>query len=207
MKTVLIYSVNTLAIVLTVIVALLLIALVIPVTAELFCDRNGFTARLRVLGLRLKIWLEMAKKKKKTEASDEETAGEKKRRFSLQTVRELLAPGAKAAAYILKRLRVYDIEATLIADGKDPAGTAIAAGRTWAVFGVFAATLKNVVKTAEFTHVDVIPDFDGTHAGEEKGSCKIRACAGIIVAAAIVFLKRYGKQKAQRANGKKEAVQ
>ncbi len=193
--------------------ALLILALFVPVSIIPRYGEGRFTVRLRLLGLTVSLYdsegprKQRRKKPKKTAQEPEvihaeEPVEKAAKKIDWATVRGMLNPARGALGIILRGLRVRDLQIRLIAGGRDAAEVGKNTGRWWEVIGGGLALL-NQIWYVRVDELNVVPDFLGEHKGEEALSVRITGMAATFVAAGVVFLARYIRHKRNTAKAQR----
>lgn len=103
----------------------------------------------------------------------------------------LIQPLTKAAAHLLKGIRINNFHAVIPVTDGDPARLAISYGRIQAIGGAMLAFLQNVF-IIDVKEYRVIPDFDRRFADERYVHFELRAALVRYLTALFIFTKRLG---------------
>lgn len=188
---------KVLGVVLLALLALLLLAMFLPLHLSLRYEGDAFTAEGGVWFLRFRLWPRPPKKEKKKtsqkpEPSKEEKAPKAKKKkpkpqITAAFVREMLDSLGWMMRRILAGLHIGEVRLCWPVQGEDAAATAIRYGQVSAAACGIQAALENILRL-EYKEFCILPDFDGSLAGEKHFSCKITARLYIIVVIAIYAL-------------------
>lgn len=111
------------------------------------------------------------KAKKKTDKKEKKDGGEAgkekpKRKRSIGDILSLVAEAGGVVLRLVKRIRIEELRATVVAAGPDAAAAAITYGRIWAGVGTLHALLDNLVTLKRFD-VDVGLDYESKKISAE----------------------------------------
>lgn len=183
--------------VLLALLALLLLALFLPLRLSLCYEEGSFTAEGGVWFLHFRLWPRPPKKEKKKpskkpEPSKEESAPKaKKKKLKPEITAAFLQEMLESLSWMMRRilagLHVGDIRLCWPVQGEDAAATALRYGQISAAACGIQATLENILRL-EYKEFRILPDFDGSLAGEKHFSCKITARLYIIAVIAVYAL-------------------
>ena len=189
------------------IVALVLVALIIPVTLEIAYKNKKLRIAARYLFLRFKIYGYKEKTAEKKAVDDkkknieEDVKDKDKKRLDFALIKRLLEPGWKSAWALLKRLKIRDVRVVIVAKGRDAAAVGTNAGRAWAALGAGMDIVNSIWKRVDYKEITVLPDFAGELDGDEKYSCKISSIPVIILVIGLDFLVKYNRITGEQADG------
>ncbi|MEG0751319.1 MAG: DUF2953 domain-containing protein [Oscillospiraceae bacterium] len=206
---ILLETLKILGIILLSLLALVIAALFLRITARICYEKDVLTVRVGALGLRFKIFdsstPEKVKNKKPKipdtpdEREQQEIRAKKHVIPDLDTICALLGAGAGSAAHILRRIRIRHVMIVFVAFAGDPCATGMLTGAIWQSLGSFITSLALVCHDITYDELVVIPDFMGEHEGEERFGCELSAKPVIALAAGIILLFRYLKFKSRQA--------
>lgn len=206
--------------VLAALLALVVFALFVPVTAELEYAGGRFWVWVRVLAVRVRVYPPKEKQpakasKRERRAHNEESpsapgvdspppqagagggpsaqAAKPRRKLELGRLLEIASTAGGAARRILAGLRVRHIRVYWPVQGRDAADTAILYGRVCGGISGALGVLNNLLRL-EFDELRPEADFTGEHQGQEHFSCKITGQLFIMVSAALYALWRLKRQ-------------
>lgn len=198
---------------------LLLIALVLPVGAQIVWEKGALTVYARAAFVRLRVY-PFAERKKKAKpgkkrpvrpkqppqqsAAEDKTgggaspkpAGAKPAReppirleFTLNTIRALASTAGGLIRRVLRGIRVHEVTLRLPVHGQDAADTALRYGRINALLHTTLAAVSNLMRV-ECKQLALAADFTDEYKGQEYFSCKITTRLIIMVTAGIWALYR-----------------
>lgn len=197
------------------VLALAVLALFIPVGAQLTYEKGSLTVDARAAFFKLRVFpfkkREKAKKKKKPSpkkkkpaapaekptGAPEQAKPEKKPagglpfrlEFTLETIRALAEAATGLIRRVLRGIRLHDICLRWPIHGPDAAETALRYGRANALLHTTFAALSNLMRV-EVKEAALTPDFTDDAKGTEYFSCKITTRLFIMVTAGIWALWR-----------------
>lgn len=187
--------------------ALLVLVLVLPAMLVVRYAEGELTVKLQVLFVRLTVFpmkerpakpKKEKRRKKHTEEKEEEKT-RKKRSVSdwIELIKRIAASAGAGLRFLLRRLRIRDVQLVLPVYGGDASETALSAGRVQALIGSTRAVLENLLNI-RFTRLVVIPDFLDAYGERLTFSCKVLAAPVIMLAAGIVALRRFLRSRPRR---------
>lgn len=202
--------------VLFVFLGLLVLLLLVPVVVYADYRGGAFTLKVRVLFVKLTL-LPMKKKTPAQQAKQQRKAEQKKQRQEakkdkkpegekaaekkppkpprsvsewIELIKRLASSGSVAVRFILRNLYVRGVELVLPVHAEDAGDTAIETGKMQALVGGARAVLQNAMHI-QYKRLVILPDFTGMMQQELTFACKVLASPVIMIAAAIVGLRRY----------------
>ena len=199
--------------------AIIAVLLFVPVAVWLDYSNGGFSVRVGMLGIRIKVWPQKplteeqkhkkeqksaakkaAKEAKKAEQKqqDEQNAAKKKKEHKAKVTLDVICRMVSAAGRLLRgvfgALRVRNIRLRLPVSGKDAADTAVQFGKMQAYLGTTVGFL-NQFFWLDIKEMHLDPDFTGALKDTEHFSCQITAQLIIMVVAAAAFVYTLFKEK------------
>lgn len=183
--------------------ALVAVLLLVPLAAELTYDAGGFRARVRILGIPVRVYplpafvqrlLDRKKRKPAPEAEKPPQPAKPKKKLTLSDLVELVSTAGGAMRLVLRGLWVYGIRAVVYVHKDDAAATAIACGQTQAGIHSGIAVLRNFLHL-HFRQLQVFADYDGSRADDGTFSCGIAAVPVVLLIAALWALARLSREK------------
>ena len=215
---VLLLALKVLGWVLLALLALLVLALLLPVGLILEVDYDRFTAKVRAFGLTFRLYPRKPRKEKKRrqryepqhlrkteEAAPEapqetdtpEADGAHRHMPKLSQLADIAATAGKLARAFLRIIRISDVQLVLPVHHEDAAQTAIEYGRVHAALGGILGVLQNCFEI-RLKKVEIIPDFMGDSKYRRYFYCKIGATPFIILSTALYVLWRMRKGAAAK---------
>lgn len=199
--------------------ALLVLALILPAVLYVAYENGEFSLKVRVLFVKLTVLPpKPAKKEKKPkkEKPKEPTAPEegkepekKKKKRSIESwirlIKRIASAATRGLAFLLRNIYIRDISLVLPVYAADAADTALNVGKIQMLVGATRAVLQNLLHT-HYKRLVIMADYTGQLQQAVSFSCKILVSPVIIVAMAIVALKRfllYGRRRRRKAARKK----
>lgn len=179
------------------VLAILLLAMFVPLSANIACRNDETTVDAQILFFHIPILPERPKKKtkkkkekKKPKPADEKKPTKKKKRkplITLQFVLEMLESAGWMMKRFFKGLWFKELRLCWVVHSGDAAATAIDYGKTSAALYAAEASMQNLfnLRVEEFR---VLPNFAGEQEAEKHFSCKITARLYIIVVIGIYAL-------------------
>ncbi|MEG0833630.1 MAG: hypothetical protein RSD39_03850 [Oscillospiraceae bacterium] len=180
--------------------ALLVTALFIPVTAVVGLENGEFYLFVKFLFFKINVakLLKKEKRQKKKEAPEgipeaaDEGAKKEKTKLDFDLIKSMIRPALGAAGYFIKRLKVRDVDVVIVVTDERPDKIGINVGCIWAALGVLMAECAKLWgENFSIREMRIIPDFTSKCDEKEKIGCKITSSAFIMVAAGAVFLRRW----------------
>jgi len=189
------------------VLALVIIALFIPVHVDAQYRSGTVQAKLRWLFLSFRLFDSSVKKAAKEvkeadekldavgqgkppEEAQSKAVAKPKFRADLTLIQELLDPSSRFLRTVLRNVAFLDVCAVTVARGKDAAEVGVQTGRLWAFYGMAMGFLGSRFRTVRYREVAVIPDFTGSELDSERYSCTIRLMPYIMGVAAAALLLR-----------------
>lgn len=202
--------------------ALLVLALVLPTVITVQLDKNGLRVWARLLFVRVKVFplkprkpkpVKETKAKKKDETPKEKKEKPKKS-FGEQFVfiKRLAKAGIAAMGVFLRHVRINAVQVVAPLHMEDASETALWVGRAQGALGGLRAVLDGRLKV-RFKRIQVIPDFAGQMQDAWLFACKVAFNPVIMFKMAFVFLRLflrkrpYSRAVYKRALAQKRAAQ
>ncbi|MDO4566446.1 MAG: hypothetical protein Q4B42_03860 [Oscillospiraceae bacterium] len=174
--------------------ALLIIALFIPLKLCFRYEKGALNLEAGALGFKFDILNReesVAEKDSVEEEKEKKESAEGKRKSApkpdLDTLRELMGAGGSALRRILGSLKFRRVSVVLVAHGWDAYETGVNTGRIWTGLGAALTLLLSLWPDASFEKLVVIPDFMDEHGGEESVYFEVLGLPATFVLAGLIF--------------------
>ena len=183
--------------------ALIVLALFIPVSLLPEYAAGRFTLHMQVLCFKFGLYDsekqargEKADKKRSQQQTEEkkEDGQKKKSKLDAALIRALLKPAAGAVGWFLRSIRIDHVRVRLVVRGADAAQVGIRTGKVWQ--GLTAAILLvRQIWRPRFDELSVLPDFLDEYRDRTLLGARITALPICLLAAAVLFLVRFMKYR------------
>lgn len=178
--------------------AVVIIALFLPLTLSAKADDDGILVRLKILFYRRTLYDSGApekpekppKEEKQEEPKKEKTSESSGSGIDTDMIKALVAPALSATRFILRHISITHIDLVVVIHSFDPYDTGVNTGRVWTAFGAISTLLKLTFRRTQYDRLIVIPDFMDEHADEWCFGCDVTMRGATAVAAAFIVLKR-----------------
>lgn len=184
--------------------ALLVLALVLPTVITVRWDRDGLRVWARVLFVRVQVFpfkerkakpaREKKPKKQKEEGDEKEEKPPKSFGERVAFIRRLARAGMAAVRVFVRHMRINAVQVVAPLHMEDASDTALMVGRAQGAVGGLRAVLDGRLKV-RFKRIQIIPDFAGQLQDEWLFACKVAFNPVIMFKAAFVFFRLFLRKR------------